>query len=138
MLNFLTTSDTTYNTHPDILLTHGQTTALLPIYDHNKICSYTYRNLARTPIEVSSTRNPSTLPPGSSIFPMSTIGLLLSEKSRTIQFVSEFVNLRSKGKRFSFTNIIVERTFMIQFWHIHMHKQLLLSLQLRSIQSTPI
>ena len=30
MQNFLTTADTTYNTHPDILLTHGQTMALLP------------------------------------------------------------------------------------------------------------
>ena len=56
MQNFLTTSDTTYNTHPDIPLTHGQTTALLPFYEHNKICSYIYRNITRTPIEVSSTR----------------------------------------------------------------------------------
>ena len=31
---------------------------------------------------------------------------------------------RSKGKRFSFNNIIVEPTFMIQFWHIQMQKQL--------------
>ena len=43
------------NTHP-ILQTHGQTTALLPIYDHNKLYPYTYRNIARTPIEVSGAR----------------------------------------------------------------------------------
>ena len=33
-----------------------KTTALLPSYDHNKICSDTYRNVAQTPIEVSGAR----------------------------------------------------------------------------------
>ena len=57
MQNCLTTSDTTCNTHPDILPIHGQTTALLPIYDPiTNRCSYTYRNIARTPIEVSGAR----------------------------------------------------------------------------------
>ena len=56
MQNILTTSDSTCNTHPDRLWIHGQTTALLPVYDHNKICSYTYRNVARTPIEISGAR----------------------------------------------------------------------------------
>ena len=34
----------------------GKTTALLPSYDHDKICSYTYRNVAQAPIEVSDAR----------------------------------------------------------------------------------
>ena len=33
-----------------------KTTTLLPSYDHNKICSDTYRNVAQTPIEVSGAR----------------------------------------------------------------------------------
>ena len=56
MQNFLTISDSTCNTHPDRLLIHGQIKALLPIYDHKNICSYTYRNVAQTPIEVSGAR----------------------------------------------------------------------------------
>ena len=33
-----------------------KTTALLPSYDHNKICSDTYRKVAQTPIELSGAR----------------------------------------------------------------------------------
>ena len=34
----------------------GKTTAPLPSYDHNKIYSYTYKNVIRAPIEVSGAR----------------------------------------------------------------------------------
>ena len=56
MQGFPTTFDPTCSTHPDRLSIHEQNMAQIPVYDHNKICSYTYRTVARAPIEVSSAR----------------------------------------------------------------------------------
>ena len=138
MQNFLTTSDTTDNTHPDILLTHGQTTALLPIYDHNKIYSYTYRNIARTPIEVSGarrmTRQHSHL--GPVFFQCPQLVSSSQKNQRQFNLYQSPRTCRGKDKWLSFNDIILERTFMIQFRYIPRHKQLLLSFQLRPIQST--
>ena len=43
---FPTTFDSTRRTHSHTLLIHGQKMAQIPDYDHNKIYSYTYRNVA--------------------------------------------------------------------------------------------
>ena len=105
-----------------------------------KICSYTYRSMARTPIEVSGarrmTRQHSHL--GPAFFQCPQLASSSQKNQKQFNLYQSSRTCRSKGKRFSFNNIIVERTFMIQFWHIQKHKQLLLSFQLRPIQSTPI
>ena len=140
MQNLLTNPDTTDNTHPDLLLTHGQSTALLPIYDHNKIYSYTYRKIAETPIEVSGarrmTRQHSHL--GAVFFQCPQLASSSQKNQQLFNLYRSPRTCRSRDKWLPFNDIIVERTFMIQFRYIQMHKQLLLSFQLRRIKSTPI
>ena len=111
-----------------------------PFMTITKIYSYTHRNIARTPIEVRGarrmTRQHSHL--GPVFFQCPQLASSSQKNQQQLNLYQSSRTCRSKGKRFSFKNIIVERTFMIQFWHMQMHKQLLLRFQLRPIQSTPI
>ena len=111
-----------------------------PFMTITKICSYKYRNIAHTPIEVSGARRMTLQHShlGPVFFQCPQLASSSLKNQQQLNLYQSSRTCRSKDKRFFFNNIIVERTFMIQFWHIQLHKQLLLSFQLRPIQSTPI
>ena len=80
-----------------------------------KVCSYTFRKIAQTLVEVSGACRMTRQQPhlGPVLFQCPQLSSSSEKNQQQFNLDQSWRTCRGKGTRFSFNNIILERTFMI-------------------------